>query len=211
MLDLFIAGFLIGLGIAATPGPILLLMISETLRRGYRAGLLVMVSPITVDLCFMVPLALTIQTLLTSKPFQIAMGLAGGAYLAWLGYTTIRTAIIKSEANLNQIKVEAKSFRSTLDSYKKGVAAHFLNPFAYTFWVTVGGLMLTRGLQYGILGPIIFLVGLYFGIILIELVLIYFGSKGKLIFNQTAYKILLAISGLMLIGFGVYFAIRSFI
>lgn len=170
-----------------------------------------MVSPITVDLCFMVPLALTIQTLLTSKPFQIAMGLAGGAYLAWLGYTTIRTAIIKSEANLNQIKVEAKSFRSTLDSYKKGVAAHFLNPFAYTFWVTVGGLMLTRGLQYGILGPIIFLVGLYFGIILIELVLIYFGSKGKLIFNQTAYKILLAISGLMLIGFGVYFAIRSFI
>lgn len=184
-------------------------MISETLRRGYRAGILVMLSPVTVDLCFMVPLALTIQTLLTSKPFQIVLGSAGGAYLAWLGYTTIRTAIIKNEANLNQIKVEAKSFRSTFDSYKKGVAAQFLNPFAYTFWVTIGGLMLTRGLEYGIFGSIAFLVGLYFGIIMIELALIYFSSKGKLIFNQTAYRIVLTISGLMLIGFGAYFAIKS--
>jgi len=211
MLDLLTTGFLIGLGIAVTPGPILLLIISETLRRGYRAGLLVIMSPITVDLCFMVPLALTIQTLLTSKPFQIVIGLAGGAYLTWLGYTTLRTAITKNRANLNQIKMDTKSFRSTFDSYKKGVAVHFLNPFAYAFWITIGGLMLTRGFQYGILGPMAFLVGMYFGIIIIELAWVYFSSKGKLIFNQTAYKILLAISGLILIGFGAYFAIKAVI
>lgn len=170
-----------------------------------------MLSPITVDLCFMVPLALTIQTLLTSKPFQMVIGLAGGAFLTWLGYTTIRTATTKNGAKLNQMETEAKSFRSTFDSYKKGVAVQFLNPFAYAFWVTVGGLMLTRGFQYGILGPITFLGGMYCGVIIIELILIYFSSKGKSIFNQTAYKILLAISGLILIGFGAYFAIRAVI
>jgi len=170
-----------------------------------------MVSPITVDLCFMVPLALTIQTLLTSKPFQIAIGLAGGAFLTWLGYTTLRTAMTKNGANLNQMQMEAKSFRSTFDSYKKGVAVQFLNPFAYAFWVTIGGLMLTRGFQYGIPGPIAFLVGMYSGITIIELALIYFSSKGKSIFNQTVYKIFLAVSGLILIGFGAYFAIRTVI
>ena len=62
----FPLAFAIGFAVASLPGPILVLITTETLRKGPRAGVLAMIAPLIIDAIVMLPLALLLQVSLVT-------------------------------------------------------------------------------------------------------------------------------------------------
>lgn len=86
------------MGVAAlvivTPGPDTALTIRNALLGGRRAGTLTAAGVATGQLCWTVAAAAGVTAvLLASEPLFVALKLAGGAYLCWLGIQALRSAI----------------------------------------------------------------------------------------------------------------------
>lgn len=133
MIDLtspVITGLILGLTAGLSPGPLLSLMLSETMRHGVKAGLLVSVAPLCTDLPI-IALALAVHWLLPDRhTVQSILGLCGGCYLLWLGIH----GILAAPPSLAQHVPGA----SALPSLGTAIVANLLNPNPYLFWITVG-------------------------------------------------------------------------
>lgn len=203
MLEIISIGFILGITTALVPGPVIFLILTETLRGGARSGLSIVLGPFTADALVMIPAALLFQSLLTSRLTQFVIAMIGGVFLGYLGIKTILDA--PKEITLPG-EGQTHSF---FYSYQKGFLTQILSPFAYLYWVTVGSMfireaMIERGLGYALLFPISFWVG----VSVIELFLILATSKGKKILGSIAYTWALRTCGALLVGFGLYMVVK---
>ena len=121
------SGLVLGLSAGLSPGPLLTLMLSETLRHGVRAGLLVAVAPLISDLPIIILVTGLYWLLPDSAVMEIALSLGGGLYLAWLGWEGLTARPHASSA-------EALS----RPSLGRAVLVNLLNPNPYLFWMTIG-------------------------------------------------------------------------
>ncbi len=120
-----VTGLTLGLAAGMAPGPLMTLVIAQTLRHGVREGLLVAVAPLVTD----VPIVLVMFFALRELPDKLvgALGMIGALYILFLAYETARTE--------TPGEVAAKSAPSSL---RRGALVNFLSPHPYLFWGTVG-------------------------------------------------------------------------
>jgi putative LysE/RhtB family amino acid efflux pump len=85
-------GFGLGFAVAATIGPISLLLIRTTLRGAPASGLAIGAGAAVVDTTYATLGALGAGRLLTIDALRVAIGLAGAAILAWVGVRTLWSA-----------------------------------------------------------------------------------------------------------------------
>lgn len=120
-------GAMFGLSAGFAPGPLLTLVITQTLRHNVKEGILTATAPVLTD----VPIILISFLILNElSDFGVVLGLItaiGGGYVFYLSYETITTGPIKIEAP----QIQPRSLR-------KGVLVNALNPHPYLFWATVG-------------------------------------------------------------------------
>lgn len=193
-------GLSLGLPAGISPGPLLTLVIATSLRDGLRQGLLVAAAPFLSDL----PIILLSIFVLNQLPTWTlsAIGIAGAAYVTYLGGETIRTA---RHAHLAS---EAPALPAEGDrrSLQRGALTNLLSPHPYLFWAVVGAPALMVALSRGPLAAVAFLVGFYGGLV---------GSKAAiavLIHSQAHwlaeawYRRILILLGLLLIGLGLLLA-----
>ena len=127
LLDMLGRGSLLGVAAGFSPGPLTLLVISETLRHGLRSGLQVAIAPILTDIPIIL-LAILVLERLSGWPLALGVvSLAGGAFLLWLGYGSMRVG-----------GVEISSAGDGPHSIRRGIAINLLNPNPYVFWISVG-------------------------------------------------------------------------
>jgi threonine/homoserine/homoserine lactone efflux protein len=128
MIGFLTTGTVLGLSAGIAPGPLLALVVSETLRHGMKAGVKVALVPIISDLPIV---ALTLYILTKLSAFHIILGtisFLGGFVLLYMGYESLVTRGVDL------------SFRElTPDSFKKGILVNVFNPHPYLFWVSIGG------------------------------------------------------------------------
>ena len=91
VIDYFGKGTLLGLAAGFSPGPLTVLVIGETLRHGLRSGLQVAIAPILTDIPIILLTMLILEKALNYPVVFGAISLAGGAFLLWLGYASMRT------------------------------------------------------------------------------------------------------------------------
>lgn len=120
-----LTGLTLGLAAGMAPGPLMTLVIAQTLRYGIREGLLVAIAPLVTD----VPILLLLFFVLRELPDQLlgGLGVIGALYALFLAYETARTETLG--------EVVAQSAPSSL---RRGALANFLNPHPYLFWGTIG-------------------------------------------------------------------------
>ena len=127
LFNLIASGFILGLAAGISPGPLLTLVISETLLHSRKEGIKVAAAPIITDLPIVI---ISIFILSRFSDITIILGLislSGGLYILYLAYESIMVKSIE----LDQQTIKAYSLR-------KGIIANILNPHPYLFWMLIG-------------------------------------------------------------------------
>lgn len=147
--EMFTAGLVLGLSAGVAPGPLLALVMGQTLAHGLRGGLKVAAAPLLTD----VPIIILATWLLgmAAQPLLGALSMVGAVVVALLARESFAVRGLPG----------APGATGPDRSLAKGVATNLLNPHPYLFWITVGSPMLIRSWDTGPAAPAAFLIGFY--------------------------------------------------
>jgi threonine/homoserine/homoserine lactone efflux protein len=120
-----VIGIGLGLGAGLAPGPLLALVITTSLTRGFRAGLRVALSPLVTD-SIMIAVSVLLVRELPARAAGV-LGVVGGLYVAWLGVESLREEPVSLET------------ADGPDPLRRGALVNLLSPHPWLFWLTVGG------------------------------------------------------------------------
>ena len=129
-------GILLGLSAGLSPGPLLTLVISETLAHGTRAGVKVALAPLATDLPIVMICLFILSQATRVEGVLGLVSLAGGVLVFTMGVKGFKTGAL----NLAGASVPDRSLA-------KGMAVNFLSPHPYFFWISVGGPAIFRAWQ----------------------------------------------------------------
>ena len=195
--SILLQAIVLGLGAGITPGPLLGLIINETLRGGWQAGVLVAIAPIIADAAI-IGLTFTLFLQLPTFIFPV-LGIVGGCYVLFLGWETLQTPREVSVAAAEQ----AENAGNAWSSLRKGLIVNMLNPHPYLFWLTVGGPLISRLSQQSAWSAIFaFLAGFYSCLIGSKILLAVFIHTGRARLQGRGYRLALQVSGVLLLLFG---------
>ena len=184
MLYYFFIGSLLGLSAGVSPGPLLALVVSETLRHGNRAGVKVAFAPLVTDLPIIGFSVLVLASVSDSRPILAVLSFCGAAFVAWMGTENLR-------CSGDEIKMENEQPKS----FSKGVITNLLSPHPYLFWLTVGVPLMNRASQehYGRAG--LFVMGFYFLLVGSKVLLALATGKSRSFLGGKMYRQMLRILG----------------
>lgn len=185
-------GAALGLSAGVAPGPLLTLVISETLRHDIRSGIRVALAPLVTDFPIIL---LTLFVLSKLSTFQGILGLisiAGGLFVLSMGCESLRT----TGFDLQIRDAERRSFR-------KGMLANILSPHPYLFWFSVGGPTMVKAFGATPLAPAAFIAGFYACLVGSKIALAMLVGKSKFIFRGKVYVWTMRLLGVVLIGLAV--------
>lgn len=154
MLDIIaasaVSGTLLGLTAGFAPGPLMTLVLSETLSRGTRAGLRVAAAPFITDFPVIAACFYALTWVQTSPWILGIVAVAGALYVLHLAWETWTSK-----------PPEAGEMLAPGGSLRRGIIANFLSPHPYMFWITVGCPILVDGSQSSLWVPAAFLATFY--------------------------------------------------
>jgi threonine/homoserine/homoserine lactone efflux protein len=193
VLTFFLLGAGIGLVAGISPGPVLTLVVTETLKGGWPRGAAVAAGPLLAD----GPIILISITLFAHLPPEVlpAISIVGGIFLLYLAVTT---ALSARHAALP--RVDSRS--SARGGLLTGLLARGLSPHPYLFWFLVGGPALLQAQQLGWPAVAAFLVGYYATIVGSNVGLALALHRWMRLLSQRVYRAMLLLASLILAGFG---------
>jgi threonine/homoserine/homoserine lactone efflux protein len=199
---IFIGAFLMGFSGAMMPGPMLGLTINGSLKKGWIAGPLIVLGHGILELMLVITMTFGLKDLFTNPTVSGAIGLAGGAFLAWMGYGMIKSGINKSVSLENQ---SADNTSQVKNLVLTGALVSVTNPYFIIWWASTGVESIRQSYAFGLIGVMAF----YIGHILSDLawysaISIAF-STGKKLISDTVYRWIIMLLGLFIIAFSIYF------
>ena len=147
-MEALILGLTLGFAAGISPGPLLTLVITSTLQRGFGAGARVALAPLLTDVPIIVLTLLVLREL--SAVFLQGISVFGGLFVVYLGIKTIRDAA----GNLAE---EVPSVSGPTDVLR-GLLVNVLSPHPWLFWVSVGGPILVKAWAEGPAPALTFLI-----------------------------------------------------
>jgi threonine/homoserine/homoserine lactone efflux protein len=193
MFEFLSAGILLGLAAGFAPGPLLVLVISETLRHGIGAGLRVSVAPLVTDVPIILVSLLLLNRLAEFKPVLGCISLLGGLFILYLGYESLKTRGV--ELNFSSVKT---------GSFKKGVITNALNPHPYVFYMTVGTPIIYKSIQYNFLSTLSFVGSFLLLLVGAKVILAMVVERSRAFLKGRVYIWTMRILGALLILFSVF-------
>ena len=136
MLTFLTTGLLLGIAAGFAPGPVLALVISETLAHGIRSGIKVALAPLVTDLPLIIATVFILARLTHFNHILGIISLIGGCFVGYLGYENIRSQGLGLDDG-----------RQAPRSLTKGVLTNILSPYPYLFWFSVGAPTMVKALQ----------------------------------------------------------------
>ena len=187
MMALLSAGLVYGLSAGFSPGPLLALVISQTLKHGTREGAKVAIAPLITDLPIIFVSLLVLTQLTEFKTVLGVISIIGGIFVAYLAYGNFRAPRLKEESG-----------RVAPQSLAKGVAANALSPHPYLFWLTVGGPVIVRGWSESPATPLIFLLAFFTCLVGAKILTAWITGRSRQWLGGTVYRgILIILGGLL--------------
>lgn len=192
MLEFLSAGILLGLAAGFAPGPLLVLVISETLRHGIRAGLKVSIAPLITDVPIILVSLLLLNRFAEYKPILGCISIFGGLFILYLAYESLKTRGV--DLNLSAVKT---------GSFKKGVITNALNPHPYIFYMTVGTPIIYRSIQHHILATLSFVGSFLLLLVGSKIVLAMVVERSRNFLKGRLYIWVMRVLGVLLIIFSM--------
>lgn len=189
ILESLATGALFGLSAGLSPGPLLALVIAQTLRHGRGQGVRVAMAPLITDVPIVVVCTVAVLTMTSAAPAAVGViALAGAAMVAWLAWDTWRTGPLVAAPEPDG---PAPGGAGTSDpppapaarSWTRGALVNALSPHPWLFWLLVGSpALIVAWKTGGAPAAIAFLVGFYGCLVgsKIGIALVIAGARGRI-------------------------------
>ena len=205
MVQVFLQSMLIGYSGAMMPGSLLTYAINKSIKSGPYTGLLISIGHLLLELVIVIMLLTGTGSFLATDTAQMIIGVLGGLLLILLGINMIKD----SYQNKISINLDAKVKNESKNLILGGFIISISNPYFVFWWAIIGlGLLLSSYTNFGVIGVIIFYIGHIIADVSWYSFISILISRTRKFINQRAYRIIIAILGFCLIGFGISFIIR---
>lgn len=192
MISSLCMGVILGLSAGFAPGPLMALVLSETLSGGVKAGVKAALAPLVTDAPIVLVSYFCLSQLTDFKHILAIISVIGGVVVFKMGLENLKTTGFQSAS------AEARP-----DSLKKGILVNALSPHPYIFWLSVGGPILVSSMEKNIVSSLLFLCGFYFLLIGAKVFLAYVAGKSKGFLSNGLYVKTMKVLGLALCLFAV--------
>lgn len=198
LLGIMVSAFFVGLSGALSPGPMLALTIDHSLRKGFRAGPLIVFGHAILEFALILVIVAGVGDFLQKPAVIRILSILGGGMLVFLGQDMVRNTGTMNLSPENKKQITGSSVLG-------GILTSLSNPYWTLWWVVIGFVYLGVASQYGFIGIICFFIGhissdlVWYSIVSFSL------SRGKTIMSPVVYRVLVCCCGVFLILFGVLF------
>ena len=189
-LTYIISGIIFGLGAGLTPGPLMTLVFTETLKHGTREGVKVSMAPLITDMPIIFISILLLSKLAGLDVWIGIISLIGAAYIVYLGYESITFK-----------GVEVDTEKMIPRSIRKGILANIFNPNPWVFWISVGAPMILKAADISFTAPLLFIFFMYFCLVGSKVVTAIIIGKSRQFLKTKSYIYLLRGLGIVLLIF----------
>lgn len=196
---IFFSSFIIALSGALVPGPLFTITVSESLRRGFKTGPLIIFGHGLLEITIVILLFFGITPFLLEERTRQFISVAGGIILMIMGVMLFR------DAGKTRLDLSPGERQTGLHPVVSGILGSLSNPYWIIWWVTIGLGYLVSSLRYGIPGVIAFFSGHISADLLWYSMISYAVSRGQKIMGERGYRYLLSACGIFLIFFGGWF------
>lgn len=180
-------GILLGLSAGISPGPLLTLVISETLQHGIKSGIKVALSPLFTDLPIILLTLLVVGQITDYHSVLGIISLIGGCVILYMGYQSLNPKVPVSGLPLEEPR-----------SLSKEILVNALSPHPYLFWFSVGGPIMSKAMNFNIAAPFAFIGSFYILLIGSKILLALFVGKSKSFLGGTVYIVTMRLLGFAL-------------
>lgn len=199
---IFVTSFLVALSGAASPGPVLTVVISETLKHKAKAGFLMIVGHSLLELVIVAALIFGLRGFLKNETVVRTVGILGGAFLLVLSFNILRGSLThQTSFNLEEEKKKSSKIGST----SKGILVSLSNPYWTLWWLTIGANYVFLSLKRGLAGLSFFYTGhiladfAWYGLVIFAV------TSSRQIVSDSVYRGILIACGIFLGLLGLCF------
>ena len=202
-LTIFVSSFIIALSGAMMPGPRLTATISESSRRGFIMGPLLIVGHGILELALVLALLLGLAPFLQQPAVFVATALAGAAILLWMAF-----GMFRSLPSL-RLSWEGEHKRQN-HPVVSGILMSVANPYWIIWWATIGLGYILYSWRFGLWGVAFFFAGHILADLVWYSAVAAAVSRGRRFLTDRLYRGLIAGCAVFLVLFAGYFAYAGF-
>jgi L-lysine exporter family protein LysE/ArgO len=204
-IELALRGIIVGISLGAPIGPINVEIVRRGLRSGFRSGWLVGVGATTADALYCMAVIAGLTPLIDQLVVRTILWTLGTGFLFFLGYMSIKPVFVQGRmVSVGGGTIERSPFAT-------GFLMALLNPMGILFWLSVGGGLVASGVEQASdllgIGAIVF--GVIAGLLIWITTLSTLVHGGRRFVSDTVYRWINFGSGVLLLGFGVWFALQA--
>ncbi len=202
-MSLFFSYVLLGLSLAAPIGPVNAAQLDRGIKFGFLHSWLVGVGAMIADGIYMLIVYLGLVTFIDAPFVQTFLWLFGAFVLVYTGIDSFINAGKIDIQNTRKKEPFSKAFLS-------GFMMSLTNPLTILFWLGIYGSILARTAATATKNELIlYSSAIILGLLLWDVTMATVSSSFRKILTSRLLVLISAISGLSLIGFGIYFAYQG--
>lgn len=190
-MDALLLGLSIGLAAGISPGPLLVLVVTSTLRSGWRAGALSACAPLVSDLLVVGGVLLVLDRL--PEQSLAVLGVVGGALVIVSG---VRTCLESRSAEL--VRGDDTAPRSSMRALRQAALVNLISPHPWVAWATALGPLTISTWRDGAGGGVALVVGFYVMLIGAKIAVAALVASGRDRLSVAGYRRALFSAGVLL-------------
>jgi threonine/homoserine/homoserine lactone efflux protein len=196
------SAFALGFALGAAPGPVQVLILSETAKRGLGGGLRVMLGANLTLLAILIVLALGFASLQPGPGVLRTLRIVGGLFLVGLGATELRAVTRATAAQDGNVTRRAAPYGPTV----KGIVSVLLNPGAWIFFATTASAVIANATERGGTDDaVVAVVAMAAGVSCSDATFTVLGSGGRRLFGDRGLRRIRIVLAALLVLIGVAF------
>lgn len=195
---ILLSSFAVAVSGALMPGPVLTVTISESARRGFWAGPLIILGHGILEAALVVLLLLGFANFLQSPRVIGVIGVSGGIALFFFAFAMFKGL---KGLTLDLSHGEGKGANPVM----AGILTSLANPYWTIWWATIGLGYLFISIRFGLLGVAVFFIGHISADLAWYSAISFFVSRGKNYISDSVYRGVIFCCALVLMAFGGYF------
>jgi L-lysine exporter family protein LysE/ArgO len=202
-LSIFFSYILLGLTLAAPIGPVNAAQLDKGIKNGFFHAWLVGVGAVVADGVYMLVVYMGMVNFIDTPFIKTFLWLFGCFVLVYTGVEGLMGA---GKIQVNNNHRDEPAYKSFISGFIMSIT----NPLTILFWLGIYGSVLAKtAAEYGKTELIIYSGAIFIGLLLWDVTMAALSSSFRRFLTNRLLILISAVSGLSLIGFGVYFGIQG--